>query len=193
MADATKLPEDSEQVDTNSAYVRAIGARLRVVRNQIGLSLHAVGGDVQPGIQGLRARSVRTGARAISVPRLQRLAKLYEIPVDQLLPPEHDTARWGAPDEAEEQGDGPGTVRLSSRARHEDRVAIDLGRLRASAGPESEMLRRFLKMIQLQRQDFNGHMITIRTGDLRAIACLFGITADAMSRRLDELSLRAHA
>ena len=192
MADATKLPEDSEQVDTNSAYVRAIGARLRVVRNQIGLSLHAVAAMSNQEFKASVLGAYERGARAISVPRLQRLAKLYEIPVDQLLPPEHDTARWGAPDEGEEQGDGPGTVRLSSRARHEDRVAIDLGRLRASAGPESEMLRRFLKMIQLQRQDFNGHMITIRTGDLRAIVCLFGITADAMSRRLDELSLRAH-
>ena len=42
-------------------------------------------------------------------------------------------------------------------------------------------------MIQVQRQDFNGRMITIRAEDLRAIACLFGVTPDAMSRRLDEL------
>jgi len=193
MADATKLPEDSEQVDTNSAYVRAIGARLRVVRNQIGLSLHAVAAMSNQEFKASVLGAYERGARAISVPRLQRLAKLYEIPVDQLLPPEHDSARWGASDETEAEDDGPATVRLSSRSRHDqDRVAIDLGRLRSSVGPESEMLRRFLKMIQLQRQDFNGHMITIRTGDLRAIACLFGITADAMSRRLDELSLRAH-
>ena len=48
-------------------------------------------------------------------------------------------------------------------------------------------------MIQVQRQDFNGRMITIRGEDIRAIACLFGVTPDAMSRRLDELGLRVGA
>ena len=36
------------------------------------------------------------GERAISVPRLQRLAKLYDVPVDQLLPHDDvDEDRWG--------------------------------------------------------------------------------------------------
>ena len=50
------------------------------------------------------------------------------------------------------------------------------------SGPERDLLRRFLQMIQVHRQDFNGRMITIRAEDLRAIACLFGVTPDAMSR-----------
>ena len=33
-------------------------------------------------------------------------------------------------------------------------------------------------MIQVHRQDFNGRMITIRAEDVRAIACLFGVTPD---------------
>ncbi len=44
-------------------------------------------------------------------------------------------------------------------------------------------------MIQVHRQDFNGRMITIRAEDVRAIACLFGVTPDSMGSRLDELGL----
>jgi hypothetical protein len=44
-------------------------------------------------------------------------------------------------------------------------------------------------MIQVHRQDFNGRMITIRAEDVRAIACLFGVTPDSMGARLDELGL----
>ena len=54
---------------------------------------------------------------------------------------------------------------------------------------ERDLLRRFLSMIQVQRQDFNGRMITIRAEDVRAIACLFGVPPDSMGSRLDELGL----
>ena len=40
------------------------------------------------------------------------------------------------------------------------------------------MLKRYLTMIQVQRQDFNGRMLTIRRDDLRAIACILGTDAD---------------
>ncbi len=134
------------------------------------------------------------GERAISVPRLQRLAKLYDVPVDQLLPQDDDANRWGP---AGERGDGNGHTESPARARRQlrpwdghEKVTIDLTKLNSVSGPERDLLRRFLSMIQVQRQDFNGRMITIRAEDLRAIACLFGVTPDAMSRRLDELGLR---
>ena len=37
------------------------------------------------------------------------------------------------------------------------------------------MLNRYLRMIQVQRQDFNGRVLTIRKDDLRAIACILGV------------------
>ena len=42
-------------------------------------------------------------------------------------------------------------------------------------------------MIQVQRQDFNGRMLTIRRDDLRAIACILDTTVDGAAKRLDEL------
>ena len=45
------------------------------------------------------------------------------------------------------------------------------------SGAPFEMLTRFMRMIQVQRQDFNGRMLTIRRDDLRAIACILGTVA----------------
>ncbi|MGO9343432.1 MAG: transcriptional regulator [Acidimicrobiales bacterium] len=181
--------DDEPEEGQRAAYARSVGARLRVVRKQMRLSLQAVEAMSDQEFKASVLGAYERGERAISVPRLQRLAKLYDVPVDQLLP--HDEVeedRWGgkAP---EAQG-----TSLNNRALRawdgNEKITIDLAKLNSVSGPERDLLRRFLSMIQVQRQDFNGRMITIRAEDLRAIACLFGVTPDAMSRRLDELGLR---
>jgi transcriptional regulator with XRE-family HTH domain len=115
------------------------------------------------------------GERAISVPRLQRLAEFYQVPVDQLLP---RAERAATPPPG-----GPGT----------GAVTIDLSRLQSLSDPELDILERFLSSIQMQRQDFNGKMLTIRREDLRVLACLFDLTPDTFSERLDEMGLRVAA
>jgi hypothetical protein len=116
------------------------------------------------------------GERAISVPRLQRLARFYTVPVDQLLPnddgPSFETPTAGGPG-------GP-----------DSKIVIDLTKLEAKSGAEYNMLGRYLRMIQVQRQDFNGRVLTVRSDDLRAIACILDVPADSTVRKLDELGLR---
>lgn len=189
----TVLPEEDEQEESaRAAYARAVGSRLRAVRKQMRLSLQAVEAMSDQEFKASVLGAYERGERAISVPRLQRLAKLYDVPVDQLLPQDDDATRWG-PDGEPTAGNGesPGRARRQLRPWDgQDKVTIDLTKLNSVSGPERDLLRRFLSMIQVQRQDFNGRMITIRAEDLRAIACLFGVTPDAMSRRLDELGLR---
>jgi transcriptional regulator with XRE-family HTH domain len=199
MVERSVLPEDDEQEDfTRADYARAVGSRLRAVRKQMRLSLQAVEAMSDQEFKASVLGAYERGERAISVPRLQRLAKLYDVPVDQLLPQDDDTDRWGAQGaEGEGVGNGgesPGRIRRQLRPwdGHE-KVTVDLSKLNAVSGPERDLLRRFLSMIQVQRQDFNGRMITIRAEDIRAIACLFGVTPDVMSRRLDELGLRVSA
>ena len=68
-------------------------------------------------------------------------------------------------------------------------MTIDLRRLENLSGPEAEMLNRYLTMIQVQRQDFNGRMLTIRRDDLRAIACILGVSVDSATGKLDDLGL----
>jgi transcriptional regulator with XRE-family HTH domain len=186
----TAIQEDEQEEGARAAYARAVGARLRVVRKQMRLSLQAVEAMSSQEFKASVLGAYERGERAISVPRLQRLAKLYDVPVDQLLPhDEFEEDRWGAQQPAGQAGSS-----LNSRVLKpwdgNEKITIDLAKLNSVSGPERDLLRRFLSMIQVQRQDFNGRMITIRAEDLRAIACLFGVTPDAMSRRLDELGLR---
>ena len=51
---------------------------------------------------------------------------------------------------------------------------LDLTRLENLGGPEAETLSRYVRMIQVQRQDFNGRVLTIRRDDMRAIAAILG-------------------
>src|ERR1022692_4991026 len=184
MVNQTVVPDEDEQEETaRAAYARAVGSRLRAVRKQMRLSLQAVEAMSDQEFKASVLGAYERGERAISVPRLQRLAKLYDVPVDQLLPPD-DVAvtRWGAAGSTED------VIPLNAkRARQtitgSDKVAIDLTKLHTVSGPERDLLRRFLSMIQVHRQDFNGRMITIRAEDVRAIACLFGVTPDRMGPR----------
>ncbi len=182
--------EDEQEVAARIAYARAVGARLRTMRKQMRLSLQAVEAMSEQEFKASVLGAYERGERAISVPRLQRLAKLYDVPVDQLLPPD-DVAvtRWGANGASAEVVAPLSARRAIQAASGSERVAIDLTKLHTVSGPERDLLRRFLSMIQVHRQDFNGRMITIRAEDVRAIACLFGVTPDSMGSRLDELGL----
>ena len=159
-----------------STYSRKVGDRLRAIRRQKRLSLQDVeaasGQEFKASVLGAYER----GERAISVPRLQRLARFYSVPVDQLLPGD----------------EGPAFVDPRAAGQPES-VTIDLRRLEAVGGAEADMLTRYLTMIQVQRQDFNGRMLTIRRDDLRAIACILGVTVDGAGGRLDDLGLSLSA
>jgi len=192
MADETVRSADEEFSQAAQSYIRAVGARLRVVRNQLGLSLQAVEATSNQEFKASVLGAYERGERAVSVSRLQRLAKLYGVSVDQLLPNENDATRWWMSKDAEASGAEPPERPAVQPWQSSDTVTIDLTRLRDVSGPERDLIRRFVSMIQVQRQDFNGQLITIRSSDVRAIACLFGMTPDAMGRRLDELSLRVN-
>ena len=166
--DLEGVPKDMSDNEMPTNYARRVGERLRLIRKQKGLSLQEVEATSEQEFKASVLGAYERGERAISVPRLQRLAKFYNVPVDQLLP-----------QDADEVG-----------TRRGDDELIDLTRLQAVAAQEREMLSRYLGMIQVQRQDFNGKVLTIRSEDLRAIACLFETTTDTMRRRLDELGLR---
>jgi hypothetical protein len=109
------------------------------------------------------------------------------VPVDQLLPPAE--AAFGGGD----GGAGAEATPTRSSAPTPAKVTIDLTKLEGLSGPEAEMLHRYSSMIQMQRQDFNGRVLTIRGEDLRTIACLIGTDLSQMVRRLDELGLRLPA
>ncbi|HUY29984.1 MAG TPA: transcriptional regulator [Acidimicrobiales bacterium] len=161
-----------------SGYAAEVGARLRTVRRQKRLSLQAVEAASAHEFKASVLGAYERGERAISVPRLQRLARLYEVPVDQLLP--------------ENLGQGaaaPARGAAGSAARGSDKVRIDLTKLKDTTGPEAAALQRFLATIQVERQDFNGQVLTVRGDDMRVIGATLGLGQVEMIERLAELGL----
>lgn len=159
-------------------YSRKVGERLRAIRRQKRLSLHDVEATSSSEFKASVLGAYERGERSISVPRLQRLAGFYDVPVDQLLPPE----------------DAADVIDLTDRAlarSSEGQLSIDLQSLAGMSGPEGAMLNRYVRTIQIQRQDFNGRMLTIRRDDVRAIACILGVSTERAFDRLDQLGLCA--
>ena len=61
------------------------------------------------------------------------------------------------------------------------------------SGPDSVVVERFLKAIQVMRQYFNGHVLTIRGDDVRTLAILLDETQDNFTSRLVELGVAVEA
>ena len=172
-----QVPDD-EQLEDPTGYGRKVGERLRAIRRQKRLSLQDVEASSSQEFKASVLGAYERGERAISVPRLQRLARFYAVPVDQLLP--------------REEGDtGADVVDLTESGARDVRqqITIDLARLRDLQSESSQMLVRYLQMIQVQRQDFNGRMLTVRRDDIRAIACILDTSLDQAIEHLDELGL----
>ena len=170
-------PSD-EQADAGSPYGRRVGERLRAIRRQKRLSLQDVEANSDQEFKASVLGAYERGERAISVPRLERLAQYYSVPIDQLLP-----RSAGAPSNPDD------VVDLTGRTGRRNGVTLDLTQLDAVARPEGEMLGRYLVMIQVQRQDFNGRVLTIREDDLRAVACILGVEIESAVDRLSDLGL----
>ena len=181
------LQDEENRAPEGSEYARAVGVRLRAMRKQQQLSLQAVevetGHEFKASVLGAYER----GDRTISLPRLRRLATLYDVPVDYLLPQDEDA------DGSVSEDAGDGRSRSSGRSRPAadgvEKITIDLAKLDAVTGPDGDVLRRFLSAIQRQRQNFSDRMMTIRAEDVRALACFFGVAPTAVSGRLDTLGL----
>lgn len=167
---------DSELDEASRAYARSVGFRLRAIRRQKHMSLQEVERDSDLEFKASVLGAYERGERAISVPRLHRLARFYRVPVSQLLPPEEGEADSQVP--PVEHGRG--------------KLVIDLTHLDQLPTPEGDLLSRFLGMIQVQRQDFNGRVLTIRGDDLRAVACILNVPVDGVRDRLEELGIAYH-
>jgi transcriptional regulator with XRE-family HTH domain len=151
-------------------YSEMVGSRLRTIRKQRGLSLQDVqrlsGGEFKAAVVGAYER----GERSLSLPRLRRLAGFFQVPISQFIPAE----------EAKENA----VVPLPRGG-----VTIDLTAVERLEGTEAEIFDRFLRSIQMMRQDFNGKVLTLRRDDLRLLALLLDQTEEAFAERLATLGL----
>lgn len=162
---------DNDIDEGSSPYSRLVGERLRSIRLQKNMSLGDVetrsGDEFKASVLGAYER----GERAISVPRLERLAKFYDVDIDQLLPRD------------------PLRVEVGSASAGQGKLRIDVAKLGQMQGAQFSMLEKYLRMIQIQRQDFNGKVITVRQHDIRAIAVMLDVAVDDVPARLASLGL----
>jgi transcriptional regulator with XRE-family HTH domain len=161
-----------------ASYAEQVGDRLRRVRIQKGLSLHDVELQSQSEFKASVLGAYERGERSISVNRLQRLAQFYAVRVDGLLPrggPEPSgSAAWAAtlPDEG---------------------LCLDLETLANREEPEARTLEQFVAILQMQRGDYEGKMLTIRREDVRVLAAVLDRSPEELLERLTELGLRRRA
>ncbi len=155
-----------------SAYSRQVGERLRVIRKQKRLSLQEVEKQSREEFKASVLGAYERGERALSVPRLDRLAQFYNVPIEQLLPREIT-----------------GSEAAATESSVNKKLAIDVSKLLQLSGSTFEMLARYLRLIQVQRQDFNGRVITVRGDDTRAIAAMLDVPVDQVGDRLAALDL----
>lgn len=168
--------KEASVMEAERTYAVRLGERLRWVRQQQSLSLRTVsqrsGEEFRVSVLGAYER----GHRMISVARLQRLAELYGVSVDHLLPPAEEGELQIAP------------MTQDRRAGDRGKVTLDLRRLSGLAPEDRDLLSRYLGLIQLERQDEAGFLISIRPEDLRAIACLLESSSSKAKARLKDLT-----
>ena len=158
--------------DAPAAYIQQVGEWLRVIRKQKRLSLQEVEAQSVQEFKASVLGAYERGERALSVPRLDRLAQFYSVPIEQLLP--HEVT---------------GAEAAAIYSPINKRLAIDVSKLVQLSGSPFEMLARYLRLIQVQRQDFNGRVITVRGDDSRSIAAMLDVPVDQVAERLAALDL----
>jgi transcriptional regulator with XRE-family HTH domain len=143
-------------------YAKSLGARLRAIRTQQGLSLHGVEEKSKGRWKAVVVGSYERGDRAVTVQRLAELAEFYGVPVAELLP------------------EGQHSVTLEPAPR----IIIDLERLSDVPADQAAPLARYAATIQSQRGDYNGRVLSIRHEDLRSLAVIYDASPSTLTEQL---------
>jgi transcriptional regulator with XRE-family HTH domain len=146
-------------------YSRKVGARLRSLRKQRGLTLQQVEVLSNKRLKGSLLAAYERGDRNISVTRLHQIATLYSVPVNQLLP---------------EELEGVGEPALPPK------LAIDLTQLHGLPERQGSILARHVARLQQQRKDFNTPVVTFRADDLEQLAAAYKTSPEMLRRSLQE-------
>lgn len=145
-----------------SDYGKALGARLRSIRTQQGLSLHKVEEKSEGRWKAVVVGSYERGDRAVTVQRLAQLADFYNVPVSELLP----------------------ETSVAAAAEPAPRLVIDLERLQTVPAEKAGPLARYCATIQAQRGDYNGKVLSVRQDDLRTLAVIYDASPSTLAEEL---------
>jgi transcriptional regulator with XRE-family HTH domain len=150
------------RIRDESATDEALGARLRQIREALGLSLKTVetasGGIVPASMLG----SYERGEHTISAQRLYCLSRLYGVSIEHLLIPDSDHL---PPLEAE-----------SPKARA---VRFEMGKLQHARGREAQTVLRLVRVIEERRRKHSTESVELRHEDLVTAAATLGRSVDS--------------
>jgi transcriptional regulator with XRE-family HTH domain len=131
-----------------------VGSRLRSIRRSRSLSLSEVEALSKGSLKAVVLGSYERGTRNLTIKRAIEIAKIYNIPISELLAEKSAATFTTAP-----------------------RLIVDIRALRRESPDKNEAIRRdqlshLLRRIVEDRQDWNGEIITLRESDLGTISLL---------------------
>ena len=131
-----------------------VGARLRSIRRSRSLSLAQVEVLSQGQLKAVVLGSYERGSRNLTIKRAIDIAKIYNIPVAEILSEKSPAVASTVP-----------------------RLMLDIRALQRKTVTETEvntwtLLSQFMRRIVEDRQDWNGEIITLRESDLPVISLL---------------------
>ena len=146
-----------------SEYAKSLGAKLRAIRQQQGLSLHGVEEKSKGRWKAVVVGSYERGDRAVTVQKLAELADFFGVPMRELL---------------------PGSASAAAAAAAPPRLILDLEALQHLDTSEAGPLMRYTATIQAQRGDYNGKVLSIRQDDLRTLAVIYDMPPAMLAEEL---------
>jgi transcriptional regulator with XRE-family HTH domain len=153
---AKRAPKSDPQRDSE-----LLGSRLRRARVGRGLSLQDVESLTEGSIKTASLSAYELGDTNITALRLQQLAELYDVAVDELLSSIIENERPVPESEEPVRSVGP-------------HVHLDLAQLGEAKGRDAEMVALLVDSIRLRRSSRSGRYFAIRHDDLQAAAAVIG-------------------
>jgi transcriptional regulator with XRE-family HTH domain len=138
--------------------------KLRQIRESQGLTLQDVATRSKGAISAIALGSYERGDRSISTRKIMQIAHLYGLPIGEL---------FNAADKHLEAG----------------RVVIDLRKLTLSEDPMGKQLLIILKRIVAMRRDWNGEIISLRSGDISNLQTFAHFSSAELSHALEKFTL----
>lgn len=132
-------------------------SKLRELRRRKGFTLEEFEKFTDGEVKAVVLGSYERGTRAISLARLQKLANIYEVPLEYFF----------------------AQPKISLK---NERLTFDLRRIKIRENLDESIagLRRYLSSIVAKRRDFNGEVLTLRESDNEILAIIAHMRMDEM-------------
>jgi transcriptional regulator with XRE-family HTH domain len=176
---------DAAATDAEASFAAAQGSLLRGARSRAQMTLHDVEGATRGEFKAASVSAYERGERTISVLRLLRLASLYGVVLDELIPESVDVDPSVVGRARSLWVDQFGLAELGGGAR----IRIDLARLDDLDGPGWDQLRTFVSFVCTRRRGRLGRVVTLRADDVWGVAAMLGVTPEEVLTVFDREGL----